>query len=204
MSTRVGDGGMGGERIEELGPLAGAAGVRRVAGDENRVERRRGVDVLELPQQPAEAIIALRARPAALDAEAIALADDVNVGQVRDAPSAGAGRRLGKTGRSRGGGHRRIGEPPHERGDGEIGADDDHGVGERDPGELRTATANRSPRRSSATTAKLASTPAGPAALMRRPDAAAAQERKRSRRRAAASSGSARSARWRSASRQNV
>ncbi len=132
----VGDCWVGGEGIEELGPFAGTAGVRCVAGDENRVERRRGVDLLELREQPAKATIALRARSAAFDAKTVALADDVNVGQVCNAPGAGAGRRRGKSWKIARRRHGRVGETPCEGRHGEIGADDDDGIGERHPSQL--------------------------------------------------------------------
>ncbi|WP_324614923.1 hypothetical protein [Hyphomicrobium album] len=94
------------------------------------------MNVFEQTQQPAKAIIALRARPAALDAKSIALTDDMDVGQVRDAPCPRTGcrrRKLRQIPRRR---HRRIRQSPSECSDREIGADDDQGVGERDPGEV--------------------------------------------------------------------
>ena len=48
---------------------------------------------LEPGQDPFEAIVAARTAAAAFEAEAVALADDVNVGQMSDTPGALAGRR---------------------------------------------------------------------------------------------------------------
>jgi hypothetical protein len=74
------------EGVEELGPFRGTAGVRHVAGDEDRIKRVLPVNVVEPRQRALEPIIATRTRPAALDAKSITPAHNVDVGQVRDAP----------------------------------------------------------------------------------------------------------------------
>jgi hypothetical protein len=73
-------------RIEELGPFGGAAGVGHVPGDQDEIERGLGVQDLKLVQHPLQSVIAARARSSALDAKAVALADDMDVRQMHDAP----------------------------------------------------------------------------------------------------------------------
>ena len=77
---------MRGHGVKELGPFGGAAGVGHVAGDEDEIDRDLGVDRFELGEQPLQPLIAARARSSALDAEAVALADGMDVGEMHDAP----------------------------------------------------------------------------------------------------------------------
>src|ERR1700677_3495247 len=76
------------ENVEEFGPFAGAAGVGHVPGDENEIQRPSAVLGLEPSHDPSHALIAARAAPPALDPEAITLTDDMDVGEMRDAPDA--------------------------------------------------------------------------------------------------------------------
>ena len=76
------------KNVEEFGPFARAAGVGHVPGDEDKVQRPGGVLGLEPSHDPPHARVAARAAPPALDPEAITLADDMDVGQMRDAPDA--------------------------------------------------------------------------------------------------------------------
>ena len=90
-----------------------AARIGHVAGDEDDVERPLRVDVVQPRQHPAQPLVAARTGPPALDAKAVALADDVEVRQVRDAPVARAGCRLGKDrGRAAGASSRRRSPRP--------------------------------------------------------------------------------------------
>ena len=74
------------ENVEELGPFGRASGVGHVAGDENKVERPGGVLGLEARHHLLHPLIAAGPAPPALDAKAIALAHDMDVGQMRDPP----------------------------------------------------------------------------------------------------------------------
>ena len=79
---------MAGENVEEFGPFARAPGVGHVPGDEDEVQRPGGVLGLEASHDPPHALVAARPAPPALDPEAITLADDMDVGEMRDAPDA--------------------------------------------------------------------------------------------------------------------
>ena len=79
---------MAGENVEELGPFSRTPCIGHVAGDEDKVERLGGVLGLETSHDLPDAIVAARAAPPALDPKAITLADDMDVGQMRDAPDA--------------------------------------------------------------------------------------------------------------------
>ena len=67
----------------------------------------------------------------ALDAETIALADDMDIGQMRDAPDAGGRARLVEGFEIEGLVSHGVGEAPEQRGDREIGRHDGDRVGER-------------------------------------------------------------------------
>ena len=77
-------------------------------------------------------LIAARAGPPALDAKAVALADDMDVGEMHDPPCLRAGGTLlegGEVARLRRGG---VGHAPDQGADGEIAHDQHDAVGERD------------------------------------------------------------------------
>ena len=78
-----------GQRRQELGPFRRAASIGDVAGNEDEVEWLLGVDRLKPGQHPRQPLVAARAGPAALDAEAVTLTDDVQVRKMRDAPRCG-------------------------------------------------------------------------------------------------------------------
>ena len=63
-------------------------GVGHVPGDEDEVQRSGGVLGLKASHDPSHARVAARAAPPALDSKAITLADDMDVGEMRDAPDA--------------------------------------------------------------------------------------------------------------------
>src|ERR1700729_1278850 len=89
----VGEIRMAGEDVEKFGPFARAPGVGHVPGDEDKVQRTGGVLGLEPGHDPPHARVAARAAPPALDPETITLADDMDVGEMRDAPDATVRRR---------------------------------------------------------------------------------------------------------------
>src|SRR5262245_34937561 len=76
------------EQIEERRPLSSRSRVRDVAGDDDVIEGRLSVNRVELSQRVEHALVALWTGGAGLQAIAVALADQVQVGQVRHPPSA--------------------------------------------------------------------------------------------------------------------
>ena len=60
----VGEIRVAGENVEEFGPFARAPGVGHVPGDEDEVQRPRGVLGLKASHDPPHALVAARARPA--------------------------------------------------------------------------------------------------------------------------------------------
>src|SRR5215467_11918455 len=74
-------------RIEKLRPLGCDTGVSHVAGDKDQVERAIGMNGFETRKDARETLIAARPAPPALDAKSIAIADEMNVRQMRDAPA---------------------------------------------------------------------------------------------------------------------
>ena len=76
------------ERIEQLGPFGGRARVGQVARDHDRVERLAPVQLVETLQRLDERLVAARPGASAAESKAVALADDVDVREVRDAPRA--------------------------------------------------------------------------------------------------------------------
>ena len=119
------------ERVEQLGPLRRHAGIGHVSGKQDVVERLGGVNFVEPGQRLSQPFVPARARATALYPEAVTLADRMEVGDMRDAPRPAAPRwRIegAQVARLR---HRRVGEAPNQRGEAEIGRDDDDGVGER-------------------------------------------------------------------------
>ena len=119
-----------GHDVEKLGPFGGDARVRHVAADEDEVERLRCVQGRQAIHRLDQAIVAARPGAPALDAETVALADDMDVGQMRDAPDASAVARAVEglqIERLVAGG---VGEAPEQCGDREIGGHDDDRVGE--------------------------------------------------------------------------
>ena len=127
---------MAGENVEELGPFGRAPGVGHVPGDEDEVQRPGGVLGLEASHDPPHALVAARPAPPALDPEAIALADDMDVRQMRDAPDATARRRSVERFEVERLVHARVREAPDERSRGEICGHDDDRVGERGQDQL--------------------------------------------------------------------
>ena len=97
------------------------------------------MDRFQLVQHPPEAFIAARAGPSALDAKAVALADDVDVRQMHDPPQPGIVRPPVEGGEIARLGHGGVGHAPDEGGDGEIGADQDDAVGKRHADEAAPA-----------------------------------------------------------------
>ena len=126
---------MAGENIEEFGPFGRASGVGHVAGDQDQVQRPGGVLGLEAGHDPSHALVAARPAPPALDAKAIALADDMDVGKMRHPPDAAARRRVERVEVERLV-HARVGEAPDERGRREVSRHDDDSVGERGPDQM--------------------------------------------------------------------
>ncbi len=122
---------MAGENVEELGPFGRAPGVGHVPGDENEVQRPGGVLGLKASHDPPHPLVAARAAPPALDPEAITLADDMDVGEMRDAPDAGVRWRSVERIEVEWLVHACIGEAPDERSRREVRRHDDDGVGER-------------------------------------------------------------------------
>src|SRR6185312_17314646 len=77
---------MAGEHVKELGPFRGPAGVGDVSADQNDIDGCLAVQRLELRKGTGHAAVAPRTRAAAFDAPAEALSDEMQVGQMRDAP----------------------------------------------------------------------------------------------------------------------
>ena len=80
-------------------------------------------------QHPRQPLVAARSRSAAFDAEAVALADDMQVRQMNDAPGAAVCRRVERRKVARLI-HRRIGDPPRQGGHGQIRAQENNRVGQ--------------------------------------------------------------------------
>jgi len=127
---------VGRQRIEKFRPFRGPARIRHVAGDDDGVDGIFRMDRVQQRKQPVESLISARTCPAALDPKAIALADNVNIRQVGDAPrpvSARTSRKITKIPKP---GHGRVGEGPDERGDGEVCGDKHNTVGQRDGNQI--------------------------------------------------------------------
>ena len=90
---------------------------------------------LEPDQDPFEAIVAARTAAAAFEAKAVALADDVNVGQMSDTPGALAGGRRIEESQIDRLIHARVRYAPDQRRNREVGRDQDDGVGHGGTGE---------------------------------------------------------------------
>ena len=82
--------------VEKFGPFGGNSRIRHVAADEHEVERLRGVQGREPLHRADEPPVATRPGATAFDAKAVALADDVDIGEMRDPPDSRA-----RTGRRR-------------------------------------------------------------------------------------------------------
>ena len=117
--------------VEELRPLARETGVGHVAGNQNEVQRILRVNPSEFGKRAAEPSVALRSGPSAFDPEAVALADNVDVREVCDAPGRPAGRsviegfavqRLRQV---------RVGDAPEQRGRRDVARDQHDAVVER-------------------------------------------------------------------------
>jgi hypothetical protein len=122
---------MASERRQKLGPFGRPAGIGHVAGDEHQVERPLGVDGVEPVQKPLQPAIAARPGASALDAKSVALADRVQVREVRDTPRPTAGRRSVEGAQVTRLIHGRIGEPPRERGRRKIAPEEHDGIRQR-------------------------------------------------------------------------
>ena len=118
------------QRIQELGPFGGAACVGHVPGDEDRIQRVRRVERLELREQPLEPCVAARTRSSALDAKPVTLADDVEIGQMRHPPLAAGLKASLESVIIAGLRHGRVGEGPHQRAHGEINRNQNDAVGQ--------------------------------------------------------------------------
>ena len=116
--------------VEKFGPFGRASGVGHVASDEHKIERPNRVFGFEPRHDLFQALVAARAGPSALDAKAIALADDMDVGEMRDAPDAAARGRGVERFEVERLVHARVREAPDERRRREIGRHDDDCVGE--------------------------------------------------------------------------
>ena len=71
---------------EKFGPFGRTAGISDVTGDEDVIERFFLVNSSDFIEQLRESAVAGWAGPSALDPKAILLANDMNVGQMRNAP----------------------------------------------------------------------------------------------------------------------
>ena len=118
-------------RVEEFGPFRRAAGIGHVAADEHEIERMCGMNGREARHDAIEAIVAARAAAPAFDAKAISLADDMKVRKMRDAPGAATGRRGIECSEIERLVHAGIRKAPDQRGDREIDRHQHDGVGER-------------------------------------------------------------------------
>jgi hypothetical protein len=119
------------DSVEEFSPLGRQAGVGHVAGDQNGMERVTCVERLQPRKHLSQSLVAARTRSAALDPEAVTLADDVNVRQMCDAPlCASVWRRVEPVEVARRI-HRRIGNAPDQCGHCDIGAHEHDAVGQR-------------------------------------------------------------------------
>ena len=78
-------------RIEELRPFGCDTGVGHVATDQHDIQRPLLMNGFEALEDTGETIIAA---PPAFDAKSVALAHQMNVGKVRDAPGRSAGSRV--------------------------------------------------------------------------------------------------------------
>ena len=79
----------GRQQCRRILPIRPSAGIRHVAGDQNEIERVGGMDGGEARHNAqSKPIIAAGAGAAAFDAKSVALADHVDIGQMRDAPRA--------------------------------------------------------------------------------------------------------------------
>jgi hypothetical protein len=122
--------GMTQDYAQEFSPLAGAAGVGHVPAHHDGVERIARMHKVQLCEQPRQTLVAARPRPAAFETKAVAFADDVHVGQMRDAPRAHVFARLIELleiARLR---HRRVGDSPDQRSHREIAGNQHHCVGQ--------------------------------------------------------------------------
>jgi hypothetical protein len=117
--------GICGDDVEKLGPFGGEPRVGHVAADEDEVEWLGRVQGRQPLHRADKAVISARSRSSAFDAKAVALADDMDVGEMRDPPDASGVRwhiesleieRLVAG---------RLGEAPDERGDRQIGGHDE-------------------------------------------------------------------------------
>src|SRR5690242_13607632 len=108
------------QKIKKLGPLSRATGVRQIATNQNEVQ---GVDRMQgfnTSQDTIETFVSLWTGTSAFDAEAVSLANDVNVGKMGYAPPTTAQRTRTKSANISRLIHRRVSKTPNERGRREI------------------------------------------------------------------------------------
>ena len=136
MSCAVGEMRMGRDNVEEFRPLGGTARVRHVSSDEDEIQGPDGVQGVKAGHDTFQPDVAARAGPPALHAKAVAFADNMDVGKMSHPPDPLAQARGVERLEIERLLHRRIGEAPHERRQGQIGRHDHDGVGERRQNEL--------------------------------------------------------------------
>ena len=119
--------------VEKFGPFGRSSRIGHVACNQDRIERVLGVESRELRQHLSQPFVAARSRSPALDAKAIALADDMEsdrctIRHVRLVRAVVKDVHI--VGRRHGG----VRNRPDERGDRDIAADQHDAVGQRDAG----------------------------------------------------------------------
>ena len=119
------------DNIEELGPFRRRPGVGHVPGDEDEIERPLGVNFGETLKSRSQPPVAAGPGAAALDAKTVALADDVDVREMRDPPHARAGRRVVERCKIERLVGRGVGKAPDERSGREISRHQGDRVGDR-------------------------------------------------------------------------
>ena len=148
------------QRIEELGPFGRAAGIGHVTGDQHGIERLPGMDRRQPLQHQAEPVIAARTGAPALDAEAVTLADDMDVGEMRHAPLPAGCARFVKAREIARLVHHGVGHAPGQRSRCKKAAHDERGIGQgrhdetqglREVGDLAGPARRRPDRRRDAT-----------------------------------------------------
>ena len=74
------------QRRKEFGPFGRTAGIGDIAGDQDMIERLLRMNGRKPFKNPRKPVVAAWPRPPAFDAKAILLADDMDIGQMRDTP----------------------------------------------------------------------------------------------------------------------
>ena len=115
--------------LQQLRPFRRASSICYVAGDENGVERIIRMDDIQQLKHSVQSPVSARAGSAAFDSKTVALAYDMNIRQVSDAPRAARDRVCWKRAEIKRLRHRRISEGPDQCSDREIGAHQHDTVG---------------------------------------------------------------------------